>query len=560
MIRRTRHPRRPARAAALLICGALVALGLVMLVVTDAKPAAWGLLGLPALGLVTAIDPTTRRPGVGLKIDLKTGSSSNASGAIRFLLLSPKNATGGTATVDTVVYEAVANADAVGTLLGPGALGHLAAQRLFEEFPAATVDVIALAAASGASATGSIVFDSSSPVTVARVVEVEIAGRVFTIDWFAGESGIALGTRLVTKIGQLTKELPVTAANGGGTLATVTLTFKSKGLSGNDVLYRARLLDGGTGGAVTPGTRTAMTGGTTEPSVVNALTLITQREYRLIVPCIGNSDAASASATSTMGRIKTHITGNNEGIGALLQTAHSACTDSLTNAKAMSNQHGFEFFSHHLVRGALSLPCEWAAAIAGIFGREIRTDPNHNFIHTEFIATLYGSPAIDSDALSDAECEDALANGVSYVSYTAQKRPRLERPITCYFEDSDGNPDDRVLDVGKPFGAIAVAADLRTECQRAWKQKKLAKALPQGSTPIPPNIVTEAAAQTFIIGRIRSRWCAAGVISETALDTALADGKIVIEVDPLDETQLDTYLPLRIVPVFAKHSIVIVQA
>lgn len=529
-----------------------------------AKPRTVGLLSLllfPTLGLVTAIDPATRRPGVGLKIDLKTGASSSASDQVRYLLLSPKNATGGTgtATVDTVVYEAVANADAVGTLLGPGALGHLAAQRLFEEFPSATVDVIALAAASGNTATGTITFDDTTPVTVSRVAELEVCGRLILVDWFAGETDTQAATRAVTKIGQATKDLPVTASNVGGTDPAVTLTFKSKGLAGNDVIYKARLLDGGTGGTITPTTRTNMTGGTTTPAVVNALSLVVQREYRIILPCTSNADAATASATATLGRIKTHITGHNEGVGALLQTAHSACTDSLTNAKAMTNQHDFELFSHTLARGGLSLPCEWAGAIVGAYGREIRTDPNHNFIHTAFVARLYGSPVIDADALTAAECEDALANGVSYVSYNARKEPRMERPITTYFKDSDGQPDDRVLDIGKPFGALAVAADLRTETSRAWKNKKLAKSLPKGSTPIPPNIVTESAAQTFIIGRIRSRWCSAGVILETALDEAIADGSLVIQVDPIDDTQLDTYLPLRIVPIFAKHSIVIVQ-
>lgn len=514
---------------------------------------------LPVLGLVTAIDPTTRRPGVGLLIDLKTGSSSNAAGAIRILLLACKNATGGTATVDTIVYEAVANADAVATLLGIGGMGHLTAARIFEEFPSAIVDVVALTAPSGNTATGTITFDDTTPVTVSRVVVVEIAGREFVTDWFAGETDVQAATRLVTKIGQLTRTLPVTATNGGGTLAVVTISFKQKGKAGLDCTYRAKLTDG-TGGSVTPAAVTNMTGGTTEPSVAAALALVVAREYRIIVPCLSNADVATASTSCNAGLIKAHIAGYNEGIGALLQTAHFVSTDSLTNAKAMTNQHGFEWFSEHLVRGARSLPCEWAGAIGAIFAREIRTDPNHNFIHTEFTATLVGSAAIDTDALSAAESEDALFNGVSYVGYTAQRAPRLERPITTYFEDSDGNPDDRVLDISKPFGAIAVAADIRTETQRAWRGKKLAAALPQGSTPIPPNIVTEAAARTFIIGRIRSRWCAAGVVSEVALDAAIAAGKLIIQVDPLDETQLDTYLPLRIVPVFAKHSIVVVQA
>lgn len=515
---------------------------------------------VPILGLTLAVDPSTRRPGVGILINLRTGASSAAGGAIRYLILSPKNATGGTATVDTVLYEDMADADAVSALLGPGSLGHLQAARLFEEHPTASVDVIALTAASGDSATGTITFDDTTPVTVAQTVTCLVAGREVEIVWAAGETDTVAATRLVAKITSLTKVLPVTATNGGGTLAVVTYTFKSKGTPGNDCKISVTTADG-TGGSVTA-SGAALTGGTTIASIANALLLIPQREYRLILPCVGNTDLATASATSTAGRLKTYIQANDSGIGALLQTGVFACTDSTTNAKAMSNQHNLEYFSHHLVRGALSLPCEWSGAIAGIYGREIASDPNHNFIGTEFTATLNGSPTIDADALTAAEGEDLLTSGVSYVEYSlgGGRTPRLARPISCYFEDSDGNPDDRILDVGKVYGMIAVGSDLRVQVQRAFKGKKLLSNLPTGITPIPPNIIEEKDAQSFVVGRIRSQWVSAGVVNGVRLDAALADGTLFVRVNPTDEMQLDVFLPLRIVPPLAKTSITLVQA
>lgn len=514
---------------------------------------------LPVLGLTTAIDPTTRRPGVGILINLRTGKSSAAGGEIRYLLLGQKRTSGGTATVETL-YEDMADADAVGVLAGVGSQAHLAAQRLFEEHPTATVDLIVLTESGGTAASGTITLDDTTPVTVAQTLSVFVAGRELLIPWAAAETDVTVATRLVAKVAALTKELPVTATNGGGTLAVVTLTAKAKGPWGNDIKISTSL-SGGTGGTTTA-SGAALASGATEPSVATALGLITQREYRLIVPCISNADAATASATSTFGRLKTHIQAYDSGIGALLQTAIGACTDSTTNAKAMSNQHGLENFSHHLIRGALSLPCEWAGAIAGIIGREIASDPNHNFIHTEFQATLYGSPTINSDALTNAEIEDLLTSGVSYVGYTlgGGQVPRLERPISCYFEDSDGNPDDRILDIGKVYGAIAVGADLRVQVQRAFAGKKLLPNLPSGLTTIPPNIVEEKSAKSFVLGRIRSQWVASGVVNGVELDAAVEDGTLFVRVNPTDETQLDVFLPLRIVPPLVKTSITIVQA
>jgi phage tail sheath gpL-like len=517
-------------------------------------------MALPVLGLL-AIDPTTRRPGVGVLINLRTGPTSSPGGEVRYLLIGIKNDADGTATEDTTIYPAVANADAVGVLCGVGGLTHLAAQRLFDENPNATVDLVVMAAASGSTATGSIVLDDSSPVTSDRTIVSYISGRAISSVWFAGESDVDAATRHVARINQFTRRCGVIASNGGGTLATITLTFKSKGKAGNDVLYRSILVDGA-GGDVTPNGNTAMTGGSGEPDATNVLALVIQREYRLIVPCLSNSDLATASTSSNMGLIKAHIAGHNTGIGALLQTAHTACTDSTANAKAMTGQHDWEYFSHHLCRGGQSLPAEFGGAIAGMYGREIKSDANHPFVLAEFRESteIYGSADIDADQLTPAEIEDLLASGVSYIDYTAQRRVRLARPISTYFEDSDGNPDDRILDISKVFGTIAVAADLRVEVGRSFKGKKLAKTLPAGRTPIPPNVVTEQDAKSFVVGRIRNQWVSAGVVNGVKLDEVIADGSLVVRVDPLDETQLDVFLPLRIIPPLVKTSIVVTQA
>ena len=520
-----------------------------------------GLLTVPLLGLVTAIDPTSRAPGVGIKINLRSGPSSAAGGEFRVLLVSTKNATGGTATVETL-YESVANADAVGTLFGLGGLAHLTAQRFFEEYPAGRLDAIAMAAASGDTADGDITLDDATPVSKAQTIEYTICGRTWAdVVWEVGETDVAAATKLVAAINSHTRELPVTASNGGGTLAVVTLTFKQKGDCGNDASYRARLLDG-TGGSISPTAKSVLTGGTTKPSIANVLTVIADREYRIILPALGNTDVAQASTTGTAGRLKTYISNNDTGIGALLQTGVFACTDSTTAAKAMSGQHDFEYFSHHLIRGGQSLPCEWAGAIAGIYAREFKADPNHPLVRLEFIAELYGTDDIAADNVTKAEQEDLLASGVSYVGYTSgtTPRPRLERPISCYFEDDDGAPDDRILDVSKVYGMIAVGDDLRVLVARTFKGKKLMRSLPSGNTPIPPNVVEEKDAQSLIVGRLRNKWVVDGVILGARLDEVLADGSLIVQVDPTDETQLDVFLPLRVVPPLVKTSIVIVQS
>lgn len=511
-----------------------------------------------AVGLLLAVDPTSRRPGVGLAINLRSGTSSASGGAIRILLVSVKNATGGSGTVETL-YPSVANAAAVGALAGYGGLAHLAAARLFEEHPTARVDFIMMAAASGNTAAGTITFDDTSPITSAQTVTARIAGKSVSIVWDVDETDVQAATKLVAQIAKQSKELPVTAANGGGTLAAVTLTFKSKGKAGLDCTYSVTMADGA-GGNVTPA-GTNLTGGTTEPDIANVIAAVVNREYRIWCPTLSNADMATASTTSNLGKIRAHIRATDTGIGALLQSAHTACTDSTTNAKACTAQHDFEYFSHHLVRGALSLPCEWTGAICGAYARDIANDPNHPFIKQELaLAELYDSATPQTDSLLAAEAEDLLASGVSYIGRTAQDVPRFERPISTYFEDADGNPDDRVLDVSKVFGLMAVGDDLRTQCEQRFKGKKLAKTLPKGNTPIPPNVIEESDAKAFIVSRLRSQWVSAGVIRGDSLDAVIADGSLVVQIDSTDETQLDVFLPLRVVPPHVKTSVYLVQA
>jgi len=510
------------------------------------------------VGFVLAVDPTSRRPGVGILIDLKTGASSNASGEQRILLISVRNATPGSGAVETL-YESVANADAVGALAGYGGLAHLAAKRLFEEYPTATVDVIFMAAASGNTAAGTITFDDGTPVSVTQTVTVRIGGYSFTEVWNVGETDVDIATKIVSRITALSKFLPVTAANGGGTLAAVTLTFKSKGKAGLDLRYTAELSEGTGGGVSTAAAR--LTGGTTEPDVTTCLTKMIGREWRFILPTLSNADLAATAADKNMGLLMAHMKANGSGIGALLQTVHTACTDSTTNAKALSAAIDFEYASHHLARGAWSLPCEWTGAIVGAYARDTKSDPNHPFIQQAIErASLLGTLDVATDGLLASEEEDLLAHGVSYIGRTAQGVPRFERPITTYYEDADGNADDRVLDVSKTFGMMAVGADLRTFMQRIGKGKKLMKTLPSGNTPIPPNIIGEEDAKTLIVGRIRSVHVANGVVRGDKLDEVVKDGSLIVQVDGTDETQLDVFLPLRIVPPLVKTSIVLVQA
>lgn len=500
-----------------------------------------------------AVAPSVRSPGLALVVNLLAGAASPGTAPMRACLLASKGTGVGTITADTQLVT-LAGADDAKTLLGAGVPGHLTAKAIFAEYPLALVDLVAPAEPAGDAATQTVTFDDTTPVTVSRTVTVEIAGREIQIVWSAGETDIAAATKLVAAIAAQTNDLPVTAGNGAGSLAVVTITFKQKGTIGNDCLLYLTVADG-TGGSVALG-GAALAGGTTESVLTTALSTIAGREYDIIIPCLSNTDVDAASATSGPGRLKTHIQNLDHGFSAKLQQGVIGATGSLSATKTGAAQHDFGPFEYIFCNAARSLPCEFAGAEAGARLRDEAIDPAANRIGTLYRAVLYGARDLVANTLTEAQVEDALQSGVTPVTYTANGEERVSRPITTYFKDTAGNPDDRILDVSRVTGTYAVAKDLRSALPAEFPHAKLSADLPPGDDALPEGVIEVRDVRAFVIARLRF-WQQRGVIRRDKLDAAIADGTLIVRVNPSDASQCDIVLPLSIVPPLAKFSVVV---
>ena len=388
---------------------------------------------------------------------------------------------------------------------------------------------------------------------VERVARL-IAGRVVEIVWQVGETKTQAGDKLVSQIGKLSSDLPVTAANVTG---TVTLSSKVPGLIGNDLTLGLTVKDGAGGSVAVSGA--ALASGTTEASFAAVLSLISGKEYDLILAVVSNADAAAASATSGPGRVKTHITTYSTGFSARLQQAVVGVTGTLSAAKAGAAQHDSGYLEYVFCQAGRSLPCEWAGAEAGARLREEQPDPNVNRMRAGYRATLYGASDLVADALTDAELEDALQSGLAPIAYDATGAPLMVRPVTTYFKDGSGNPDDRILDVGRPTGLFAVAKDLRSALPQQFPKAKLIPDLTPGDDDPPEGVIEERDVKAFVIARLRF-WVKKGVVRQDKLEAAIADGSFIVRVNPSDASQCDIVLPLKIIAPLAKFSLVVNQA
>lgn len=488
-------------------------------------------------------------PGVAIRVDLVTGDLAVGGGTRKACIIACKTSSG-TATADTV-YEGLRGPEVIATYGGNGSLGHLAAKTLFKEHQSAQVDFVAVAAPSGggaAAASQTVTFDDTTPVTVAQTVVLNIMGRDITLIWAAGETDVDFATRFVAEVNGQAADLFVTAANGGGTLAVMTLTAKHNGTHGNDVLI-SYTMTGGTGGSVTLG-GSALAAGAGTMDIVAALDAIKSTEYDLILVCCSNADAIAASTTGVVGKVKTHINTYNVGFNTLLQQAVFGVTGSLSSAKVGPATHNFGYFEYVFCRSGRSLPCEWGGAEVGARLREEKLDVGVNRSNRQdmpYRATLYGPANLTTGKLTSDEEEEALQAGLSPIRYTISAVPLISIPRTTYWKDAYSNIDLRLVYVSQPTTIIAVAKDLRRYLPERFPGAKIVDTLALGEDDLPPNVVEIAGIKAVTIARLRE-WVKAGALDGVKVDATVKDGTLSVERDSTNDSKVNFKLPLKPVP------------
>ena len=504
------------------------------------------------MGLEVAVSPATYTPGVSLKVDLLGGAGGVRAGRKKLLLVGPKTS-GGSATQDTL-YRDMSGADQVATLTGSGGPLHLAALRLFGRKSNLSVDVLVTPTGAGATATGSHSFGGTP--TVAYNVKVEIGDVTINVPWAVGESASTIATRVQTYI-----NAAVVPATAGGVAPAVSLTAKVAGPWGNDI--RARItLESGSGGTINSTSQATytMAGGTTEPSYDTALAAIIGRKYDKIIVHASNAQA-STSGSTVLAAVATHIDTYKVGKGAALQMAvfgntSTAVSSATTGANARNNERLQQVFAMN----GRALPVEWAAwEAADSADLEELRNGNPNRIGTVFSG--FGAPFDPAgDKPTAAEVETALAGGVSVIDYNDSGLPYIVAPITEHWKDSSGNPDKRALYVAQVTGADTVANDLRSAIEQQFPQKKItADRAESDEDPLPGDTVEIREVNAFVVARLRE-WVDRGVLNEKKLEESIANGQLAIAIDPDDESQVDIVVPYRIVPPWAKTSLVFKRA
>lgn len=514
--------------------------------------------------LPKATPSSTKTPGFYLRINLAAGPNNAGTAALRGLLICHKGSDGNI-TPETE-RRTCYSADDVKTAIGNAQPGHLAAIMAFLAWGALILDVVATAAPSGgtpAAATNTLTITGAPTDT--NYWEIDVAGRkTGAIGWFVGESITTFRTRLMAAINELnsstTNPSPALATAGGA--GVVNLTAISNGDWGNDVTYGFTKLSGSGGTIAAAGSKLAAGVGTI--SVTAALALVDVNEYDAICLASSNTDAIDATGTSNAELLMTHIESHQDGGNSMLQYGGNSmlqygfvgCTDTIANVKAGAIGRNSKVMTYAYAQNAQSLPAEFAGWEMGDALRWYSVRANWNRIGNPASNLLYGSKNREADLLRFNESEDLLSNGVTPYDFAPRSdQLRLIKPITTY-SFIGSNPDYRCHYQSDVFGQFAFAKDLRASLPVEFANCSITEDLPPGDDALPEGVVERRDVETFTFAKGRS-WARGGVLHKLYLEESIENGTFAVEIDEDDESQVNIFIPDKIVKPLAKIGVVI---
>lgn len=287
----------------------------------------------------------------------------------------------------------------------------------------------------GAAATGSIKI--TGPATKSGTLMIYIAGKAVKVGVVAGDTSDVIATDIITAITANTA-LPVTAVIDGADTTKVNLTARHKGEVANDIDIRLNYY-----GESTPaGVQVAivgMSGGTTNPDIVTALSAIGAEWFNWIV--MPYADTANVLA------LESEL---NSLWGPTMQRGARAFASYRGNHAATSTFTGSRN-SPHITWLASNLTPQPPYIVASINAmaavNPLMLDPARP-LHTLVLKGMM-APSIQ-DRWDDPERNLLLFDGAATYTVDKDGTCRIERQITSYQTNAAGLPDVSYLDINRP--------------------------------------------------------------------------------------------------------------
>lgn len=381
---------------------------------------------------------------------------------------------------------------------------------------------------SGVAATGKLTV--TGPATAAGTLALYIGGQVVNVAVAASDTADDVADAIVTAI-NADSSLPVTAAVDGTDANEANLTARHKGVAGNYIDVRLNYYDETTPTGISVAI-TAMSGGTTNPSVTAALDAIGDDRYNAIV--LPWTDAANLTAIESELADRWGPLTQNDG------HAYAAFSGSSADAATLGNSRNSPHVSIAHSYKVPNPPWEVAAALVGQVANSASIDPARP-VQTLVLSGIL-APKI-TERLTQTERNNLLYDGISTLRVGDGGEVRIERVITTYKTNGVGADDPSYLDVETINTLSYLRYDFRTYFLTKYPRHKLAS---DGTRfAIGQAILTPNLARAECITKFR-QWEELGLVE--GIDQFKED--LIVERNAQDPNRLDIYLPPDLVNQF----------
>lgn len=431
----------------------LVAIALVG-VWLDVLPAP--IAGAPLLGISFDSVPTNLRiPFVTAEFDNSRASQGPALLSYRVLLVGQKVAAG-TAAANTL--HRVTRADDLIALAGRGSMLHRMALAYFAENRSTEVYVLVLTDnAGGVAATGTLTV--TGPATAAGTLSIYIGGTLVTVAVASGDVQNDIATAIAAAI-TANADLPVTAA---AVANVVTLTFRHKGLAGNELDVRLNYQDGEALPAGVAVAVVAMANGTLNPVLTDGIAALGDQWFHVWAHPYTDATSLTAIEAELASRF-----GPLRMIDGVAITAKDAASGTLSALGDGRNS------PHSAILAAYKSPTppmELAAAAAGVVAFYGASDPARPF---QTLPLTWAKAPAESERFTNTERNLLLYDGISTTKVGAGSQVQLERLVTTYQTSAAGAPDTSYLDVTTMLTLLYLRYSFRTRFATKYPRHKLA--------------------------------------------------------------------------------------
>lgn len=471
-----------------------------------------------------SIPSNLRVPFVAAEIDNSRASQGPALLAYRGLIIGQMTASG-TGTADTL--QRVTSANDVATLAGRGSLLHRQAMAWFHanKFTELWIGLLADAVA-GAAAAGSILFAGTA--TADGTVSLYVGGELVEVPVATGDAAADVATALAALLPSASDHM-VTGAVNVTTAEQVDITCRHKGEVGNGIDLRVNYADGEALPAGITATITAMTGGTTNPTLTNLIAAMGDTWFQVIAHPY--TDATSLTA------LENELADRFGPLRMIDGVAITAKDDTLANLATLGEGRNS---GHSVIAGTYKSPTpafEVAANLAAVVAYYGADDPARPF---QTLPLSWCKAPAESDRFTLQERNQLLYDGIATIRTASDGTVQIDRLITTYQTNTSGAADTSFLDLTTMLTLLYLRYSWRTLVSTKYPRHKLASDGTQigaGQAVVTPKLMKAQAVLWF------EEMEELGLVEDA--DQFKQD--VVVERNAQDTNRLDVLLPPNII-------------